>query len=127
MRISLVKGLPFIAVALSFQNKAITLDHVLLDTGSAGTIFPVDRVVTIDLYPDPQDKLHRIRGVGGAEFVFKKQVDWISLGNRKIEKFGVELGAMDYGFDIDGIAGTDLLVKTKAIINMEKLEITFDT
>lgn len=42
-----------------------------------------------------------------------------------MEKFGIEIGAMDYGFDIDGIAGTDLLVKTKAVINMKALEIVF--
>ena len=32
---------------------------------------------------------------------------------------------MDYGFDIDGILGTDFLRASKAVIDMDKLMIRF--
>ncbi len=39
MKISIDDGLPFIEVDLIHNKQKITLDHVLIDTGSAGTIF----------------------------------------------------------------------------------------
>lgn len=37
------------------------------------------------------------------------------------DDFTVESGAMDYGFELDGIIGLDLLQQMKAIINLDKL------
>ena len=33
---------------------------------------------------------------------------------------------MNYGFDIDGILGTDFLIASKTVIDMEKLMIRFN-
>jgi len=42
MKIELIDGLPFISVSISFRGQEITLSNVLIDTGSAGTIFKAD-------------------------------------------------------------------------------------
>ena len=37
--------------------------------------------------------------------------------------FDIEVGAMDYGFAIDGIIGTDFLLQVGAVIDLSRLEI----
>lgn len=36
----------------------------------------------------------------------------------------IEVGVMDYGFDINGILGMDFLIETGAIIDLARMEIT---
>ncbi len=39
--------------------------------------------------------------------------------------FVIEIGGMDYGFDIQGILGMDFLTTAGAKIDLEKMEIEF--
>jgi len=115
--------LPFVAVTLTYRGQQLNLNDVVVDTGSAGTIFPIDKVEAIGILPETQDPLHRIRGVGAAEFVFKKRVHSLTLGELEVRDFEVEIGAMDYGFQIEGIVGMDFLMQAGAIIDLAQLEI----
>ena len=65
-----------------------------------------------------------IRGVGGTEFVFSKPVDGLSVGNLGVGHFDIEVGGMDYGFDLDGIIGLDFLRAIRAKIDLGALTIT---
>ena len=67
--------------------------------------------------------MQRIRGIGGAEFVFVKRIDRLSVGELQVSDFEIEVGAMDYGFAIDGILGTDFLLQVGAVIDLSRLEI----
>ncbi len=123
MKIRLQDGLPFISVALSFAGRTLVIDDVLLDTGSAGTIFSADRVSTIGLEYAPDDRIRRIRGVGGTEFVFNKQVNQLAVADLAVSNFEVEIGVMDYGFEFGGIVGVDFLLKVGAVVDLSLLEI----
>ena len=65
--------------------------------------------------------IYRISGVGGSEFVYSKTIDSVKIGDMEAKKFPIEIGAMNYGFELDGIIGLDLLQQIKAIINIDKL------
>jgi len=123
MRIRLQNGLPIVAATLSYRGRQLVIEKALLDTGSAGTVFSADRVSAINMLMEPQDRIRRIRGVGGAEFVFSKQVDALALGALTVADFEIEIGAMDYGFDIQGIVGMDFLIQTGAVIDLAQLEL----
>ncbi|MBP6440670.1 MAG: clan AA aspartic protease [Caldilineaceae bacterium] len=123
MNIRLTDGLPFVRAAILHNQQEIVLDNVLLDTGSAGSIVAADRVSVIGLTYAPEDEVHRIRGVGGVEFVFAKLVERVAIGDIWTENFVIEIGAMDYGFPIDGILGMDFLLAVGAIIDTEELAI----
>lgn len=123
MKLHLQNGLPFITATLTHQGRQIEMAEVLLDTGSAGTQLSADVVLEIGLTYEADDTVHRIRGVGGTEFVFAKQIDQLSIGDLEIKNFEVEIGAMDYGFEIKGIVGMDFLTQTGAIVDLEKMEI----
>jgi len=123
MKIRLRDGLPHVTASLTYQGRRLSLKDVLLDTGSAGAIFSTDRVLDIGLTYEPDDTVHRIRGVGGTEFVFTKRVDRLAVGELQVNDFQIEVGAMDYGFDIDGIIGMDFLIQVGAIIDLATLEV----
>jgi len=123
MKLRIRYGLPFITCWLEQHGRRIQLDNVLLDTGSAASIFSADMVLVIGLKLEPDDEVRRVRGVGGSEFVFQKVVDRVQAGPLLAEEFAIQVGAMDYGFNIDGILGMDFLKHTGAIVDLATLEL----
>ncbi len=121
MNIRIQHNLLFASASLVFSGNRLTCKNVLIDTGSVGTVFSVDRVFEIGIRPEPNDAVRELRGIGGTEFVFIKQVDKLSLGNFQMTDFEIEIGAMDYGIDIDGIIGLNFLLQAKAKIDLERL------
>lgn len=72
---------------------------------------------------EADDVVHRIREVGGSEFVFTKKVDYLAIGNLLVKNFDIEVGGMDYGFHLDGIVGMDFLLQVGAKINLAHLDV----
>lgn len=117
--------LPFVEVVVNFRGKQIKLNNVLIDTGSAGTIFNVNKLEAIDVKPEPNDVTRTIQGIGGLEFVYTKNIDQIVISNEiKTTNFLIELGAMDYGLDIDGIIGFDFMKEVGLVIDLKAFHIT---
>jgi Aspartyl protease len=125
MQLQIKHELPFITVKVVYKGSAIDISDVLLDTGSATSIFSADNVSKIHLIPSTEDILYTIRGIGGTEVVFSRSVDFIQVGKNKLSNFQIEVGGMDYGFEISGILGMDFLTEAGAIINLKKLELYF--
>lgn len=123
MQIRIVDGLPYVATSINYRGQQVKLDNVLLDTGSVGTVLAVDKMLAIGLQLEAEDMIHRIRGVGGTEFVFTKTVDTLALGELAVNNFEIEVGAMDYGFNLDGIVGLDFLLQVGAIIDLKQMQI----
>lgn len=123
MTIRVQDGLPYVTITLRYRGQQLELSDVLLDTGSAGTIFSADQVLSIGLQYEADDPVHRIRGVGGSEFVFAKRVDRLSLGDLQVNNFVIEVGAMGYGIDMAGIVGMDFLTQVGAVIDLSQLEV----
>jgi hypothetical protein len=125
MRFTLKDNLPFVTVTVAYRGVSVTVPHVLIDTGSARTIFAFDIVSGIQIIPVPEDILYAIRGVGGMETVFSRTVDYLQVGERQLPQFEIEVGGMDYGFDIHGILGMDFLRQARAVLNMADLSLDF--
>jgi len=123
MNIQVRDGLPYVTVTLLYGGQQLDLANVLLDTGSAGTLFAADQVLAVSLQYEADDPVQRIRSIGGTEFVFVKRIDRLSVGELQVSDFAIEVGAMDYGFAIDGIIGTDFLLQVGAVIDLSRLEI----
>ncbi|MFC5465497.1 aspartyl protease family protein [Lederbergia graminis] len=114
-------GLLLADMELSFNGKTLHLQRVLVDTGSGSTVISSDLAESIGIVAEENDMIYRITGVGGSEFVYSKKVDTVRVGDMEAEEFILEIGAMNYGFDLDGIIGLDLLQQLKAIINIDQL------
>jgi predicted aspartyl protease len=124
VKLDLKYGLPFCNINLSYKGECILIDNVLLDTGSGGSVFKMDVVEAIGITIEDNDTIEAISGIGGSEFVYKKDVDSIVLGCLELDNFKIEVGVMDYGFEINGILGMDFMKKVGAVINLAEMKVT---
>ncbi|RME50670.1 MAG: hypothetical protein D6796_02485 [Caldilineae bacterium] len=125
MQLQLKDSLPFVTVTVGYKGEAVQIQNVLVDTGSASTILASDRVAQIGIEPSADDILYTIRGVGGIEVVYLREVDYLKAGEREVAGFEIEVGGMDYGFEINGILGMDFLTAAGAIINLREMRMDF--
>ena len=123
MKLRLEGRLPYVSVTLGYRQKELHLDRVLLDTGSAGSVFAADLLAPLGIEPESTDRIRRILGVGGSEYVYSKNIDELALGDLKVQDFEIQVGAMSYGFPLDGIVGMDFLLATRVIIDLGLLEL----
>jgi predicted aspartyl protease len=112
-------GLPFVEVELTHKGKKLRLGNFLIDTGSASTLIAAEIAVQLELGPEPNDVIREVTGIGGNEFVYEKHIDMIQLDSKYIENFKIQIGDMDYGFEMDGIIGFNFLKASKALINLD--------
>ncbi len=124
MQISLRNGLPYVRVVLEYEGNMMELQDVVLDTGSATSIFPVEQVAEIGMYIEPDDPILEIHGVGGVEYVVEKWMGSVQLGELQANNLRIEVGAMQDGLDIDAILGMDFLLETRAVIDLGRLTLS---
>lgn len=125
MRLQVRDNLPFVTVSLVYGGKTLEIPDVLVDTGSGGSVFSVDRLAELGVTPQAEDVLHTIHGVGGSEVVFMRRLEAVQVGEFSLPNFEIEVGGMDYGFDINGILGMDFLLPAGAQIDLKRLVIEF--
>ena len=123
MKIRLEGRLPYVTVKLGQGTHEIVLEKVLLDTGSAATMFSVDEVAKLGIVPEPTDQIRRVVGVGGSEFVIAKRIERLMLDEIEARDFPIQVGAMDYGFPIQGLLGTDFFVQARIVLDLGELEL----
>jgi Aspartyl protease len=121
--IQIVDGLPFVAVTLQVQGQTLVLEHVLLDTGSGGTVFKTDDLKRLGLVLLPTDRLRFLRGIGGDEAVIEKSIESMQVGLLVATPFTIQVGAVDYGIAMDGILGLDFLLHTQAVIDLNSRQL----
>lgn len=125
MTLELRYNLPFASAVLSYRGQVVEINSVLIDAGSASTVISADLVETIGIRPQPDDILNKLRGIGGTEVVYTRAVDSFSLGGVSVPDFELEIGGMDYGFEIQGIVGMDFLRQTGAIVDLGAMTLEF--
>jgi len=50
-------------------------------------------------------------------------VERLTLGDIHVDDFEIEVGGMNYGFEMDGIIGLDFLLRVGAIIDLAAMEV----
>ena len=120
---TITNNLPFTSATIQVNNATLVLDKVLIDTGSAATLFRTDDLYDLGVEFTPHDVIRRMMGVGGIEFVVEKQIDGLVVGELMVETFTIQLGALNYGIPLNGIIGTDFLLKTNAIVDFQRLNL----
>ena len=125
MQLNFRHKLAFVTATLTYRGATREVPDVLVDTGAASTVINADLAAEVGIHVAPNDQLRRLRGVGGHEHVFVRQVDRFAIGNHGLDDFHVEIGEMDYGFDFGGIIGMDFLRTARAVIDLGNLTIVF--
>ena len=60
MQLALVNGLPFIVAKIRYHGLEIQVPDVLVDTGSASTVFSTDWGLKIGIMPEPSDTIRTL-------------------------------------------------------------------
>ncbi len=125
MKLLLKHNLPFITITVAYKGNVIDIPNVVIDTGSYSTIISADIVASVGIVPASEDRPYTVRGIGGTEVVFTRRIDYLQAGECRISDFEIEIGGMDYGFEINGIIGMDFLIFAGAVINLREMMIEF--
>jgi predicted aspartyl protease len=123
MKFEVKYGLPFVEVIFTHRGIEKRVSNVLIDTGSAATLLSAEVALDLGLEPESTDVIRTMRGIGGAEFVYEKIIDCLQVDDAAARHFMIQIGAMDYGMDMNGILGTDFLLSVGMIIDMRKREL----
>jgi hypothetical protein len=123
MKMRLQGRLLFVPARLSNGGKQVALQNVVVDTGSATTIFATHKVESIGLRPEPDDVPRSIRGIGGTEHVLTKRLDHLMIADFELSNATIEIGGLGYGPDLDGIVGLDFLLRVRAVIDLDRFEL----
>ncbi len=123
MKIRLEGRLPFVEATVRYAGRTLDMELILVDTGSAGSVFSADALEPLGFEPEETDIIRQVRGVGGSEFVYSKRIEELAVGEMAVGDFEIQVGAMYYGFPINGIIGMDFLVATRAIVDLAGLAI----
>lgn len=121
--IRLAHKLIFVEATVIANGLSVVLQNVMIDTGSGGTLFNTDQMSVLGISQELSDRLVFLRGIGGREAVIQKTVEEVRVGDLTVASMRIQMGALDYGFPLDGIIGLDFLTATKAIIDFSSLEI----
>lgn len=123
MKLRMQEGLAFISGSLTYQGRQLELENVIVDTGSTGSVFSVDKLNTVGFVAQPKDEIRQVHGVGGVEYVILRTTDRLSFDELEVDNFEIEIGAMDYNIAADGIVGLDFLRRAGAVIDLATLVI----
>jgi hypothetical protein len=126
MKINVVDNLPHVTATIRHGSSEAIFNMVLLDTGSAGSVFSVDVLREAGIEPPPEALIRRIVGIGGEEFVVDIPVDNLIVGDLQANSFTIEAGNLDYGFHFEAIIGFDFLEQARAVIDLAAMEIRKD-
>jgi predicted aspartyl protease len=125
VQLALRDELAFVTATMTFRGVSIAIPDVLVDTGAASTVLNADIAAEANVFLEHNDRLRMLRGVGGREFVFVRRIARLAVGSHGLDDFEVEIGEMDYGFEIGGILGMDFLRAAGATIDLRAFTIEF--
>lgn len=117
----LIDGSLFVEVKIRANGQELLLDNILVDTGSETTLFRIEDLKPAGIFLEPTDMLVSMSGIGGEEKVVEKQVDTLEVDELIASSFTIQMGAVNYGFGINGILGLNFLIHTGAQINLRSL------
>lgn len=127
MKIRIENGLPVVSINLKYNNRSITLEKVLLDTGSSNTIFDTDLVQKINLFIDPiNGKARRMYGIGGeSELCYEQKVNNLIIETYTLNDFSIQLGITRETYGFDGILGLDFILYNKLILDFNTQSVLY--
>lgn len=125
MQLLLEHSLALVTIEMYYRGAVLEVPRVILDTGSATTLLSVDYVEQAGIIPEAGDRIHNIYGVGGVESMFMRELDSLTVGDRTLEHFSIDVGGMEYARGINGILGMDFLLRAGAVIDLQAMSLEF--
>lgn len=122
MVIKIQSGLALANMKMTYKDKSVHLQDVLLDTGCAMSVFDTDVVEPIHLVPDRKNaRLVCMTGIGGrGDFCVEQITTQLFLDGMELTDFRHQLGNIKETYGFDAILGNDFLTLS-GLINWNEL------
>lgn len=109
MKFEYRNGLIWISIIVVYEDKQISIDSCILDTGSATTAIDIDLV---DFNYQKPSFIRRLCGLGGGtQEVICQKVDKIGIDGKIMGNIDIEFGDIQSNLGINGFIGNDVLSK----------------
>ncbi|SDH39294.1 Aspartyl protease [Alteribacillus persepolensis] len=118
MDLTVQNGLLTTTMTIFFQNKSLTVDEIIIDTGSTHTMISADVVSDIDITYQNNDPIYEAYGIGGSAYFFTKTMDEIHIGSYVWTHHPIDIGTLPPRHN--GLIGLDLLMKQPLMIDFQK-------
>ncbi len=122
MKIIIENGMPFVSATVYANQKSFMIERALLDTGSTGTAFRTEDLESLGIYYTQDDDYILLKGFGGLEPIVEKAIDAVVVGDLTVGPMVVQMGALDYGYNIQGIIGLDFLLQAGAVLDFVEMD-----
>jgi len=109
------------SLIVTFRQRVLKIDDVIIDTGSSHTIISPDILEEIGVTYETGDSIYEAYGIGGSIPFYTKIMDRIEIGARSIENIEIDVGILPK--DHKGLLGLDILKQQNFIIDLKNLEL----
>ena len=122
MNIRIDQGLPLVTCKIFYQKSTVLLNDVLIDTGSAATVFDSDSVASIGLLPNSDARIVKMYGIGGkSDYCFELMTEGLMIDRFLLHHFTIQLGNLRDAYGFHAILGVDFLLATGLLMDLNQL------
>lgn len=123
MILKVCNGLPVVSVTLEYQERIVTVNNIILDTGAAESLIDREAVKELKIETDDDDIIVPMAGIGGRDYALRKQIDGLQFGSYYVERPYVDFGNLDEHLGVNGLLGFDILSNGQFIIDLFSMEV----
>jgi predicted aspartyl protease len=121
MKISYDGQLITTSLIVTFRGKILTINDVIIDTGSSHTIFSPDVLEEIGVKYENGDSVYEAYGIGGTVPFYTKFMDEIQIDTFVVKNIEIDVGILPK--EHQGLLGLDILKTYNFIVDLDKLEL----
>lgn len=123
MKLEYKDGLLYTSIKLKYNNKIVEINNIVVDTGASFCIIEPSAIEILGMTINKNDEIETFYGVNGAYSYVKRMAESIIIDKVTLNNVEFYLGTIDE--NINGLLGLDVLIKSKSIINLDKMVIEF--
>ncbi|MCD2347846.1 retropepsin-like aspartic protease [Clostridium guangxiense] len=121
MKLEYKNGLLYTSIKLKYGSKIVEINNIVVDTGASFCIIEPSAIEMLGITISKDDEIETFYGVNGAYSYVKRIAESIIIDKVTLNNVEFYLGTIDE--NINGLLGLDVLIKSKSIINLNKMEI----
>lgn len=121
MKLEYKNGLLYTSIKLKYGSKIVEINNIVVDTGASFCIIEPSAIETLGITINKSDEIETFYGVNGAYSYVKRIAESIIIDKVTLNNIEFYLGTIDE--NINGLLGLDALIKSKSIINLDKMRI----
>jgi len=122
MKLTYENGLLLSTIEICYKGKRKCLNRVAIDSGAAHSFIDIDSVEDLGIAFENGDPLICHSGIGGSEYSFSKNLDYVKIGGKIFRQVPIDFGTLR-DFNIQGLIGLDILKSGEFLLDLKNLQL----